>query len=90
MKLDDLLLALVGGVVIGCIARALWPTLALWAAVILGFLGMVTGTVIYLDVFGFAPDTPNIDWWRHIWQVATGVGLVALVAAISRKLPFPR
>lgn len=90
MKLDDLLLALVGGVIIGCVARQLCPRLALWVAVILGFLGMVAGTVLYLDVFGFASDTPNVDWWRHFWQLAIGVLLVFGAAQISRRLPFPR
>jgi len=90
MKLDDLLVALVGGVALGCAARALWPTLALWVAVILGFLGMVAGTVLYLDVLGFAAETPRIDWWRHIWQLGTGALLVAVAAAVSRRLPFPR
>lgn len=90
MKLDDLLVALIGSVMIGAVARVLRPTLALWVAVVLGFLGMALGTVVYLDVLGFAPDTPNIDWWRHIWQFGTGAAVVAVAAAISRRLPYPR
>lgn len=89
MKLDDLLLALIGSVVIGTVARILWPTLALWVAIVLGFLGMLLGTVIYLDVLGFAPDTPNVDWWRHIWQFGTGTAAVSVAAAVSRRLPHP-
>lgn len=90
MKLDDLLIALVGSVLIGCAARMLWPRLALWFAVLTGFLGMVAGTVLYLDVFGFAAETPNVDWWRHFWQIATGAVLVVVAAQVSRRLPFPR
>ncbi|WP_110207922.1 hypothetical protein [Nocardioides daejeonensis] len=90
MKLDDLLFALVGGVLIGCAARALWPTLALWAGILLATVGMIGGTMIYLDVLQFAAETPNVDWWRHFWQLGTGIALVSAVAALTRRLPFPR
>lgn len=87
MRLDDLLFALVAGTMVGVAARALAGRAALWATVLAAVGGCLLGTVVYLDLLGFEPDTPNVDWWHHTWQLATAALCCWAVCALARRLP---
>lgn len=90
MQLYDLLAALVGGTAVGVAARALAYRPPLWGAVLAGVAGSLLGTVLYLKVFGFEPETPNIDWWQHFWQLAVAAAVTLVAVQVVRLVPRRR
>jgi uncharacterized membrane protein YeaQ/YmgE (transglycosylase-associated protein family) len=75
--------AIIAGLIIGVIARALLPgrqDIPIWLTIVLGVLGAVIGNAIAtgLDV----EDTNGIDWIRHAIQIAAAAGLIALVTPL--------
>jgi uncharacterized membrane protein YeaQ/YmgE (transglycosylase-associated protein family) len=89
MVVDDILWALVGGTIIGSLAKAAAPgnrdLVPLWLTVICGVGGVLLGTWLYVDVIGFNATTPGLDWWRHVWQVGAAALLVTLSAGITGR-----
>jgi uncharacterized membrane protein YeaQ/YmgE (transglycosylase-associated protein family) len=89
MVVGDLLWALIGGTVIGLVAKAAAPgnrvMIPLWLTVICGVGGILLGTWLYVDVIGFNATTPGFDWWRHVWQVAAAAILVTISAGLTGR-----
>jgi uncharacterized membrane protein YeaQ/YmgE (transglycosylase-associated protein family) len=87
MELGDLLVALVGGTLIGLLGKWVAPSgrdeIPLWLTIICGIGGVLIGTYAYTRVFD--ASTPGIDWWRHIWQVLIAAALVALAATLTGR-----
>jgi uncharacterized membrane protein YeaQ/YmgE (transglycosylase-associated protein family) len=87
MDLGDLLVALLGGTVIGFLGKWVAPgdsdDLPLWLTIVCGVAGAAVGTFLYGQVF--APTTAGIDWWRHVWQVTVAAVLVVLAAAATGR-----
>ncbi|WP_206422573.1 hypothetical protein [Nocardioides pantholopis] len=85
MLVSDLLWALLGGSGIALLGTWALPghgdDAPLWLTVLCGIGGVVLGNLAYVSIF--EPTTPGPDWWRHAWQVA---GAVALVAAADLAL----
>ena len=79
--------AIIAGLIIGLIARAVLPgrqNIPIWLTIILGVLGAVIGNAI-ASALG-VEDTKGIDWIRHIIQIAAAAGLIALVEPLwSRR-----
>lgn len=75
--------ALVGGTVIGVLARLLLPgrqRVPFWAVVAAGIVGMIVGDWL-AGLLGVA-QTAGVDWIRHGLQVVVALAAVALVAAV--------
>ncbi len=73
--------AIIAGLIIGLIARAVLPgrqDIPIWLTIILGVIGAIIGNVI-ATALGVG-DTKGSDWIRHIIQIAAAAGLIALVA----------
>jgi uncharacterized membrane protein YeaQ/YmgE (transglycosylase-associated protein family) len=87
MVLGDLMVALVGGSIIGLLGKWLAPSgrdeIPLWLTVICGIGGVLIGTYAYTRLF--ADSTPGFDWWRHIWQVAFAAALVMSTATLMGR-----
>jgi uncharacterized membrane protein YeaQ/YmgE (transglycosylase-associated protein family) len=69
--------AIIVGLVLGLIAKAIIPgrqSIPLWLTAILGMLGAIAGNAIAAG-FGIN-ETKGIDWGRHILQLIAAVGLV--------------
>jgi uncharacterized membrane protein YeaQ/YmgE (transglycosylase-associated protein family) len=78
--------AIIAGLIIGLIARAVLPgrqNIPIWLTIILGVIGAIIGNVI-ASALGVA-DTRGIDWIRHIVQIAAAAGLIAVVAPLWAK-----
>ncbi|MHC0431363.1 GlsB/YeaQ/YmgE family stress response membrane protein [Streptomyces sp. O3] len=69
--------AIIVGLVLGLLAKAILPGkqhLPLWMTTVLGIIGGVVGNSL---AAGFGIDeTPGIDWGRHALQLAAAVVLV--------------
>ncbi|MEU1312040.1 GlsB/YeaQ/YmgE family stress response membrane protein [Streptomyces cinnamoneus] len=71
--------AIVVGLVLGLIAKAILPgkqQVPLWLTIILGMLGALLGNWV-ASVLG-VEHTKGIDWIRHLLQLAGAVVLVAI------------
>lgn len=83
----DILVALIGGTVVGLLATWLAPKghdqLPLWLTILCGIAGVVLGTYLYGLVFD--GSTPGVDWWRHAWQLVVATVLVVVVARFSGR-----
>jgi uncharacterized membrane protein YeaQ/YmgE (transglycosylase-associated protein family) len=89
MDVGDILMALIGGTVIGLLGKAVAPgnrdRIPLWLTVICGIGGVLLGTWLYVDVAGFNATTSGVDWWRHAWQVAAAAVLVVIAAGLTGR-----
>ena len=87
MDLGDLLVALLGGTVIGFLGKGATAAghrdVPLWLTILCGVGGVVAGTYLYGQVF--SPTTPGIDWWRHAWQVVAAAVLVLVAAVLGGR-----
>jgi len=81
----QILWIVIGGAIIGLIARALMRrrNVPLWATVCLGILGALIGNVI-AGAIGVR-NTSGIDWIRHILQLGVACGLIALVTPFMAR-----
>ncbi|MBR7674287.1 GlsB/YeaQ/YmgE family stress response membrane protein [Streptomyces sp. NPDC054796] len=71
--------AIVLGLVLGVLARAILPgkqDIPLWLTAIFGILGSILGNAVATWVG--VNDTKGIDWMRHVLQLAGAVVVVAL------------
>ncbi|MFI8188245.1 GlsB/YeaQ/YmgE family stress response membrane protein [Streptomyces sp. NPDC085946] len=71
--------AIVVGLVLGLIAKAILPGkqhIPLWLTTILGIVGAIAGNAIARAAGVDA--TAGIDWWRHVFQLVAAVVLVGL------------
>ena len=86
MTILNLIWIIIGGGIIGVIARMVMPgrqNIPLWATIIAGIVGMLVGN--YLAVLFGVRSTGGIDWIRHILQVVLAVLAVAGVGAIMGR-----
>lgn len=79
--------AIVLGLVLGVLARAILPgkqDIPLWLTVIFGILGSILGNAVagWVGV----EDTKGIDWVRHLLQLAGAVLVVAVGAPLWAKI----
>ena len=78
--------AIIAGLIIGLIARAILPgrqNIPIWLTILLGVIGAIIGNLI-ASALGVG-DTRGIDWIRHIVQIAAAAGLIAIVAPLWAK-----
>ncbi|MEV6110887.1 GlsB/YeaQ/YmgE family stress response membrane protein [Streptomyces sp. NPDC051940] len=71
--------AIIVGLVLGYIARAILPgkqSIPWWLTIVCGIVGSLLGNAVasWIGV----EDTRGIDWIRHVLQLAGAVGVVAL------------
>ncbi|QBX56377.1 GlsB/YeaQ/YmgE family stress response membrane protein [Nocardioides seonyuensis] len=87
MDLSDILVALIGGVIIGLLGKFVAPgdrdNIPLWLTIVCGIGGVLLGTFLY-SMF-FDPTTSGIDWWRHIWQIVVAAVLVMIASAVTGR-----
>ena len=88
MDLSDILMALIGGTIIGVLAKWVAPSgrdnLPLWLTIICGIGGVVIGTFLY-GQFWDTSTSGAVDWWRHAWQVAVATVLVVVAATVTGR-----
>lgn len=75
--------AIIVGLVLGILARAILPgrqPIPLWLTAIFGIVGSILGNAVagWIGV----KDTDGIDWIRHLLQLAGAVVVVALGAPL--------
>ena len=78
--------AIIAGLIIGLIARAILPgrqNIPIWLTILLGVVGAIIGNFI-ATLLG-VEDTKGIDWIRHIVQIAAAAGLITVVAPLWAK-----
>ncbi|WP_431783020.1 GlsB/YeaQ/YmgE family stress response membrane protein [Streptomyces chumphonensis] len=75
--------AIIVGLVLGVLARAILPgkqDIPIWLTIIFGIIGSLLGNAVagWMGV----DDTDGIDWIRHLLQLAGAVLIVALGAPL--------
>jgi uncharacterized membrane protein YeaQ/YmgE (transglycosylase-associated protein family) len=78
--------AVIGGAVIGVLARLLIPgrqPVSWWASIVVGVAAAFVGTGI-AAVFGFR-DTPGVDWKKHILQLGLAVLGFLELTGVNRR-----
>ena len=78
--------AIIVGLVIGLIARAVLPgkqDIPIWLTIVLGIIGALIGNAL-AEAIG-VEDTKGIDWIRHILQVIAAAVLIGVVAPFWSK-----
>ena len=87
LDLSDILVALIGGTIIGVLAKWVAPSgkdnIPLWLTIICGIGGVFIGTFLYGQFWD--TSTSGVDWFRHAWQIATAAVLVMIAAAITSR-----
>ncbi|WP_327087798.1 GlsB/YeaQ/YmgE family stress response membrane protein [Nonomuraea sp. NBC_01738] len=85
--IGSIIWAIVFGIVIGAIGRLIVPgkqNISLGLTWIVGIVAALLGTLVAW-MFGFS-DTPGINWWEHILQIAfAAVGVFLVVQQQARK-----
>ncbi len=79
--IGTILWAVIGGTVLGFLAKLLLPgkqNIPVWATIGTGIVAALLGGLI-AEWIGVG-DTAGIDWWRHIIQVAVAVLAIWAVA----------
>jgi uncharacterized membrane protein YeaQ/YmgE (transglycosylase-associated protein family) len=85
-SIGNILWIIIGGALIGAIARLLMPgkqDISWWLTILVGIVGMFVGDAI-AGLLG-VKNTAGFDWIRHILQVVVGVAGVAGVVAIKGR-----
>ncbi|MEO6714019.1 MAG: GlsB/YeaQ/YmgE family stress response membrane protein [Mycobacteriales bacterium] len=78
--------AIIAGLIIGLIARAVLPgkqDIPIWLTIALGIVGAIIGNAL-AGALG-VEETKGIDWIRHIIQIAAAAALIAVVTPIWLK-----
>ncbi|MGY1453094.1 GlsB/YeaQ/YmgE family stress response membrane protein [Streptomyces sp. SS8] len=79
--------AIVVGLVLGVLARAILPgrqNIPLWLTAIFGIIGSVIGNAVAGGIG--VEDTAGIDWIRHLLQLAGAVLIVALGTPLYARI----
>lgn len=89
MEISDILVALIGGTLIGLIGKAVAPgdrdNIPLWLTIICGIGGIVAGTFIWTEVFGGEANADGFDFWRHVTQIVAAAVLVVIAAGVTGR-----
>jgi len=87
MELSDILIAIIGGIIIGLLGKWVAPgdkdNIPLWLTILCGIGGVLLGTLLY-SMF-FDPSTSGVDWWRHVWQVVVAAILVVIASTVTGR-----
>lgn len=87
-----ILWAIIAGLVIGVIARALLrgrQDIPIWLTIVLGIIGGLVGDAIASGLG--VRHTDGLDWIRHILQIAAAMVLIAVIAPFwSRRRHLTR
>lgn len=82
--IGTILWAIIGGAIIGVLARLILPgrqNISVWLTIAVGIVAALVGGLI-ADWLGVG-DTEGIDWIRHFIQIALAVLFVWLVARFT-------
>lgn len=85
-SLGNILWTIIGGAIIGILARFFIPgkvPMKLWLTILVGIVGMIVGDVI-ARALGVAV-TGGIDWTRHFLQIVSAVVLVLILRAVTGR-----
>ena len=85
-SIGNILWIIIGGAIIGVIARLILPgrqNIPWWSVIIAGIVGMFVGDWLS-SLFG-VKETGGFDWIRHGLQLVVGVVAVWLVAFLFGK-----
>jgi len=85
-SLGNLLWIIIGGAIIGIIARMVLPgrqQLPFWLTILVGIVGMFVGDWV-AGLLG-VEVTRGVDWTRHALQIIAGMVAVAGVAGIRGR-----
>ncbi|HEY3506762.1 MAG TPA: GlsB/YeaQ/YmgE family stress response membrane protein [Actinocatenispora sp.] len=84
--LGSILWAIVGGAVIGMLARLIIPgrqRVPWWLTIGVGMVAAFLGTGL-AEVLGFR-HTPGIDWKKHLLQLGLAVAAIGLLSLYGRR-----
>jgi len=85
--IGTILMALIGGTIIGFLGKWVAPgdklRVPLWLTIACGIGGIYLGNFLY--TLFFKDNTAGFDWWRHTWQVVVAAVLVTAVANYRSK-----
>jgi uncharacterized membrane protein YeaQ/YmgE (transglycosylase-associated protein family) len=87
-SIGNILWIIIGGAIIGIIARTLLPgrqSIPFWLTILAGIVGMLVGDWI-AGLLG-VKETAGFDWTRHGLQVLVGMIAVGAVASIRGRRP---
>lgn len=79
--------AIIVGLVLGVIARAILPgkqAIPLWLTTVFGIIGAIVGNSVASGIG--VDETRGIDWIRHILQLSGAVAVVALGTPLYDQL----
>jgi uncharacterized membrane protein YeaQ/YmgE (transglycosylase-associated protein family) len=82
--IGTILWAIIGGAVIGALARLILPgrqNMSVWLTIAVGIVAALVGGLI-ADALGVG-ETEGIDWIRHAIQVGLAIVFVWIVAAFT-------
>lgn len=86
MDIGNILWIIIGGAIVGVLARLVMPgrqNIPWWLTVLVGIVGMLVGNWL-AGLLGVA-STGGIDWIRHILQVVVAVVAIAIVGGIAGR-----
>lgn len=82
--IGTILWAIIGGAVIGALARLILPgrqNMSVWLTIAVGIIAALVGGLI-ADALGVG-ETDGIDWIRHAIQIGLAIVFVWIVAAFT-------
>ncbi|RJS46662.1 GlsB/YeaQ/YmgE family stress response membrane protein [Nocardioides cavernaquae] len=89
MGISDILVALIGGTIIGILGKVVAPggrdQIPLWLTILCGIGGIVAGTYLWTEVFGGQADAEGFDFFRHLTQIVVAAVLVVIAAGITGR-----
>ena len=86
-----LIWAIIAGLIVGLLARAVLPgkqAIPIWLTIVLGVGGAILGNALASGMG--VRDTAGIDWIRHVLQIAVAAVLIALVAPMWARRSLSR
>lgn len=86
MDIGNILWIIIGGAIIGVIARLVMPgrqAIPWWLTILVGIVGMLVGD--WLARLIGVEETDGIDWIRHILQVVVAVVAIAIIGGIAGR-----
>jgi len=87
MTVTGIITAIIIGAIIGALGRLVVPgrqPIPIWLTIVVGIVAAFIGTWL-AGALGISTNTPGIDWWRHVWQVAVAAVLVMVAASVSGR-----
>jgi uncharacterized membrane protein YeaQ/YmgE (transglycosylase-associated protein family) len=86
VDIGNILWIIIGGAIIGVIARLVMPgrqAIPWWLTILVGIVGMLVGD--WLARLIGVEETDGIDWIRHILQVVVAVVAIAIIGGIAGR-----